>query len=136
MINSAISDNSVIDMKFCRVFWKISEDFPSLVLIPRKAALCTLSQLTMEERLQLMREISLCEEVIQELVMFNKICIFLEEEKDKQLSVHIEFAKEEVFYSFGEEQKNSFDEAKINKFVSDVKRAIMIKMADNRFCQH
>ena len=86
------SKDFVVDVKFCKVLLQNNKNYPWIILVPRKSNVERLSGLTMEERLQFMREISLCEEVFNELFRPVKITVS--------------------------------------------KRAIMIKMTDNRFCQH
>ena len=57
----------VVDMKLCRVLFEDNRHYPWIFLVPRREKVKNMTFLTMEERLQLMREIALCEEVMSEL---------------------------------------------------------------------
>lgn len=93
----------------------------------------------MEERLQFMREISLCEEVFNELFRPVKISTSVFEGKNEQLQAHmVAIADKDIHWTdnFIHHTDNDYDESDKKRIIFEIKRAIMIKMTDNRFCQH
>lgn len=129
----------VVDIKFCRILLQNNKNYPWIILVPRKSNVERLSSLTMEERLQLMREISLCEEVFNELFRPVKTTVSVFEGKNVQLHAYmVAFTDADARWDehFADNGENGYDDAAKKRIIFEIKRAIMIKMTDNRFCQH
>ena len=56
----------VTDLKLCSVLFEDNALYPWIILVPRVKDIKNMTYLCMEDRLQLMREMALCEEVMQE----------------------------------------------------------------------
>ncbi len=129
----------VVDMKLCRVLFENNHLYPWIFLVPRREKVKNMTFLTMEERLQLMREIALCEEVICELFKPAQTNVAMIGNKTPQLHVHI-IARFEGDPDWPgtvwDGHRETYDPEAAKALISDIKRAIMIKMADGRFCQH
>lgn len=129
----------VVDVKFCKILLQNNKNYPWIILVPRKSNVERLSSLTMEERLQFMREISLCEEVFNELFRPVKTVVSVREGKNVQLQAHmVAFADADARWDehLTDNDENGYDDAAKKRIIFEIKRAIMIKMTDNRFCQH
>ena len=79
----------VVDMKLCRVLFEDNRHYPWIFLVPRREKVKNMTFLTMEERLQLMREIALCEEVMSELFKPAQTNVAMIGNKTPQLHVHV-----------------------------------------------
>lgn len=129
----------VVDMKFCRVLFEDNCYYPWIFLVPRKNGVKNMTYLTMEERAQLMREIALCEEVISEIFKPDQTNVAMIGNKTPQLHVHI-IARSEGDPDWPgtvwDGHREAYEAERKKAVINEIKRAIMIKMTDGRFCQH
>lgn len=83
------NENEIIDLPFCRVFLEDNSFFPWILLAPKKSFVKNMLGLTTEERLILMREIEICEKVMDSLFSPFQLNIAIIGNKRPQLHVHI-----------------------------------------------
>jgi diadenosine tetraphosphate (Ap4A) HIT family hydrolase len=98
-----------------------------------------MTNLTMEERLQLMREIALCEEAMVETFYPVQTNVAAIGNKELQLYVHIVCRSEKDKHwpdTVWSHKPEHYKEAKKEEMISKIKKAIMIKMADGRYMQY
>lgn len=129
----------VIDLKLCKVLFEDNSYYPWIFLVPKKKAVKNMSFLTMEERMQLMREIALCEEVMIELFKPEQTNVAMIGNKTPQLHVHIIARKEgdpDWPGTVWDGKNKAYDADEKEKIISNIKKYIMIKMTDGRFCQN
>lgn len=129
----------IINLRLCSVLFEDNKLYPWIFLVPRKENAKNMTALTMEERMQLMKEIALCEEVMIELFKPTQTNVAIIGNKILQLCVHIVARNEgdtgwpETVWSGSGEKYESADKQRV---INEIKKAIMIKMTDARFCQH
>ena len=129
----------VVDMKLCRVLFEDNRFYPWLLLVPRREKVKNMTFLTMADRLQLMRETALCEEVISELYKPAQTNVAVIGNKPAQLCVHVlaRFEEDPDWpATVWEGHKEQYAPEKKKEMISNIKRAVMTKMTDFRFCQH
>ncbi len=84
----------VTDLKLCTVLFEDNCFYPWIFLVPRKKNVKNMLDLTLEERLQLMREIALAEKVMAESFAHDQTNVAMIGNKTPQLHVHILCRKE------------------------------------------
>ena len=84
----------ILDLKLCSVLFEDNQYYPWIFLVPRKANVKNMLNLTMDERLQLMREIALAEKVMNDLFSPDQTNVAMIGNKTPQLHVHILCRKE------------------------------------------
>jgi len=79
----------VLDLKLCRVLFEDNKYYPWIFLVPRKENVKNMTNLTMEERMQLMREIALAENVMLRLFPCDQDNVAMIGNMTPQLHVHV-----------------------------------------------
>lgn len=79
----------VLDLKLCRVLFEDNCYYPWIFLVPKKEHTKNMTNLTMEERFQLMREIALAENVMLKLFPCDQDNVAMIGNMTPQLHVHI-----------------------------------------------
>ena len=79
----------VTDLKLCRVLFEDNKYYPWIFLVPKKENTKNMTNLTMEERFQLMREIALAESVMFKLFPCEQDNVAMIGNMTPQLHVHI-----------------------------------------------
>lgn len=139
LVSGLAEKDFIINLRLCSVLFEDNKLYPWIFLVPRKENTKNMTFLTMEERMQLMKEIALCEEVMVEQFKPAQTNVAMIGNKTPQLHVHV-IARFEGDPDWpgtvwdGHREKYSKEEKQ--KVISDIKKAIMIKMTDPRFCQH
>lgn len=128
----------IINLKLCTVLFENNSYYPWIFLVPRVENVKNMTKLCMEDRLQLMREMDLCEEVMVENFACDQTNVAMIGNKTPQLHVHILCRKEgdpdwptTVWNNHSKPYAEDEKEAAIAK----IKRAIMIKMTDPKYMQ-
>lgn len=129
----------VVDMKLCRVLFEDNRHYPWIFLVPRREKVKNMTFLTMEERLQLMREIALCEEVMSELFKPAQTNVAMIGNKTPQLHVHV-IARFEGDPDWPgtvwDGHSEPYEAEKKKAVINDIKRSINDQNGRRRFCQH
>ena len=79
----------VADLKLCRVLFEDNKYYPWIFLVPKKENTKNMTNLTMDERFQLMREIALAEKVMLKLFPCDQDNVAMIGNMTPQLHVHI-----------------------------------------------
>ncbi len=79
----------LLDLKLCRVLFEDNKYYPWIFLVPMKEGVKNMTYLTMDERLQLMREIALAESVMLKLFPCNQDNVAMIGNMTPQLHVHV-----------------------------------------------
>ncbi|MBQ4400404.1 MAG: HIT family protein [Alphaproteobacteria bacterium] len=79
----------ITDLKLCRVLFEDNKYYPWIFLVPMKENTKNMTNLTMEERFQLMREIALAEKVMFKLFPCDQDNVAMIGNMTPQLHVHI-----------------------------------------------
>ena len=79
----------ITDLKLCRVLFEDNKYYPWIFLVPMKENTKNMTNLTMEERFQLMREIALAEKVMLKLFPCDQDNVAMIGNMTPQLHVHI-----------------------------------------------
>ncbi len=128
----------VIDLKLCKVLLENNALYPWLILVPKVANVKNMLGLCMEDRLQLMREIDLCEEVLVENFPHDQTNVATVDNLCPQLYIHIICRKKGdpdwpgTVWNNHFEPYTSDDEAAV---AAKIKKAIMIKQTDPKYMQ-
>ena len=139
LVPNLAKKDHVIDLKFCTVLFEDNAYYPWIFLVPCKDKVKNMTNLTMEERLQLMREMALCEEAMVELFHPSQTNVAMIDNKMLQLHVHIICRKEgdkswpDIVWN---KKFEPYKAAKKEEIISKIKKAIMIKMADGKYMQY
>lgn len=129
----------VIDLKLCKVLFEDNQYYPWIFLVPQRENVKNMTFLSMDDRLQLMREMALCEEVMSELFPHDQTNIAMIGNKTPQLHVHILCRKDgdpdwptTVWNNHSKPYTPDEKEAVIAK----IRQAIEQKMSDKKYCQN
>jgi diadenosine tetraphosphate (Ap4A) HIT family hydrolase len=79
----------VLDLRLCRVLLEDNADYPWIFLVPRRNGVANLLQLSIEDRLQLMREMAMAGNVMRQLFPCDQINVAMIGNKTPQLHVHV-----------------------------------------------
>ena len=79
----------VADLKLCKVLFEDNNYYPWIFLVPKKENTKNMTNLTMDERFQLMREIALAEKVMLKLFPCDQDNVAMIGNMTPQLHVHI-----------------------------------------------
>lgn len=79
----------LLDLKLCRVLFEDNQYYPWIFLVPMKDDVKNMTFLTMDERLQLMREIALAESVMLKLFTCDQDNVAMIGNMTPQLHVHV-----------------------------------------------
>lgn len=79
----------VLDLKLCRVLFEDNCYYPWIFLVPKKEHTKNMTNLTMDERFQLMREIALAESVMLKLFPCEQDNVAMIGNMTPQLHVHV-----------------------------------------------
>ena len=102
---------SIIDLKLCSVLFEDNAYYPWIFLVPRVENAKNMTKLSLEERLQLMREMDLCEEVMVENFPCDQTNIAMIGNKTPQLHVHILCRKEGAMAALPTNQGRASDQS-------------------------
>ncbi len=79
----------ITDLKLCTVLFEDNRFYPWIFLVPKREHVKNMTFLSMEDRLQLMREMALCEKVMTELFPHDQTNVAMIGNKTPQLHIHI-----------------------------------------------
>jgi len=79
----------LLDLKLCRVLFEDNKYYPWIFLVPMKENVKNMTDLSMEERMQLMREIALAESVMMKLFPCDQDNVAMIGNLTPQLHVHV-----------------------------------------------
>ena len=89
LVSGLAKKEFICDLKLCRVLFEDNSYYPWIFLVPRCRNVKNMTFLSMEERLQLMREIALAEEVMKKEFPCDQINVAMIGNMTPQLHVHV-----------------------------------------------
>lgn len=89
LVPSLAKKSYVTDLKLCKVLFENNQFYPWIFLVPKRANTKNMLALSMEDRIQLMKEMALCEKVMFELFPCDQTNVAMIGNKTPQLHVHI-----------------------------------------------
>jgi diadenosine tetraphosphate (Ap4A) HIT family hydrolase len=89
LVSGLAAKDYVTDLRLCRVLFEDNRYYPWIFLVPKKENTKNMTDLTMEERLQLMREIALAESVMFKLFPCDQDNVAMIGNMTPQLHVHV-----------------------------------------------
>lgn len=128
----------IADLKLCRVLFEDNHFYPWIFLVPRVEGVKNMTYLTMEQRLQLMREMAMCEEVMSELFPHDQTNVAMIGNKTPQLHVHILCRNEgdpDWPTTVWNNHSEPYEEVEKKAIIEQIKKAILDKMANDKYGQ-
>jgi len=89
LVGGLAAKDYVLDLKLCRVLFEDNQYYPWIFLVPMKENTKNMTNLSLEERYQLMREIALSENVMLKLFPCDQDNVAMIGNMTPQLHVHI-----------------------------------------------
>lgn len=128
----------IIDLKLCKVLFEDNHFYPWIFLVPAKEGIKNMTYLNMKDRLQLMREMALCEEVMTELFPHDQTNVAMIGNKTPQLHVHILCRNEgdpDWPTTVWNNHSEPYEEAEKKAIIKSIKQAIKLKMSAKKYGQ-
>lgn len=94
LVPSLQKKQHITDLELCTVLFENNKFYPWIFLVPMKANVKNMLNLTLEERIKLMKEIACCEKVMFDLFPCDQTNVAMIGNKTPQLHVHILCRKE------------------------------------------
>lgn len=113
----------VMDLKLCRVLFEDNKYYPWIFLVPKKENTKNMTNLSMDERFQLMREIALAESVMFKLFPCDQDNVAMIGNMTPQLHVHVVCRK-----NGDPEWPDTVWNKTTGKYASEVKAEIIAKI--------
>ena len=89
LVSGLAAKDFILDLKLCRVLFEDNKYYPWIFLVPRKENVKNMTNLTIDERIQLMREIALAENVMLKLFPCDQDNVAMIGNMTPQLHVHV-----------------------------------------------
>ncbi len=121
----------VIDLKLCKVLFEDNKYYPWIFLVPQKENTKNMTNLTMNERFQLMKEIALAEEIMFSLFPCDQDNVAMIGNMTPQLHVHIVCRKKgdpDWPGTVWNSHSAKYDEQEKQEIIAKIRRAFTEKM--------
>lgn len=128
----------VIDLKLCMVLFEDNSFYPWIILVPKVTNVKNMTYLCMEDRLQLMREMDLCEEVMSENFPHDQTNVAAIGNKCPQLHVHIlcrKIGDADWPTTVWNNHAEPYQAEVRDEMIAKIRKAIMIKKTDPKYMQ-
>ncbi len=136
LVPSLAAKDHVTDLKLCTVLFEDNCYYPWIFLVPKRENVKNMTFLSLEDRLQLMREIALAEKVMLELFPSDQDNVAMIGNKTPQLHVHIVCRKagdpdwpKTVWNS----ASAKYDPDEKKKIIAQIKNALEIEMKNPQY---
>ncbi len=129
----------VADLKLCTVLFEDNRFYPWIFLVPKRENVKNMTFLSMEDRLQLMREMALCEKVMAGLFPHDQTNVAMIGNKTPQLHIHILCRKEgdpDWPTTVWNNHSEPYAPEEKQKIISRIKTAIEKEKANEIYCQN
>lgn len=129
----------IIDLKLCMVLFENNHFYPWIFLVPKRENVKNMTFLSMEERLQLMREMALCEEVMTELFPHDQTNVAMIGNKTPQLHVHILCRSDgdpDWPTTVWNNHSEPYDDDEKEAIIAEIRKAIEAKKTEDKYCQN
>ena len=94
LVPNLAKKSHIVDLELCTILFENNKFYPWIFLVPMKNNVKNMLNLTLEERLKLMKEITCCEKVMANLFEHDQTNVAMIGNKTPQLHVHILCRKE------------------------------------------
>ncbi len=138
LVSELAQKDHIIDLKLCKVLLENNSMYPWVILVPKVNNVKNMLGLCMEDRLQLMREIDLCEEVMVENFPHEQTNVAALGNICSQLHVHVVCYKKgdpDWVSSLCDKKSVPYSPEEKEDIIAKIKRAIMIKQTDPKYMQ-
>lgn len=128
----------IMDLKLCTVLFENNHFYKWVFLVPMKAGVKNMLNLTMDERIQLMREIAMVEKVMASNFECDQTNVAMIGNKTPQLHVHIMCRKEgdpDWPGTVWGNAKEAYDPAEKEQTIATIKKAIEAEMKNPQYNQ-
>lgn len=128
----------IIDLKLCTVLFENNAYYPWVFLVPMRENIKNMTYLTMEDRLQLMKEMALVEEVMIENFEHNQTNVAMIGNMTPQLHVHILCRKEgdpDWPTTVWNNHSIPYEENEKSAIIKKIKKTIESKLSDPKYSQ-
>lgn len=128
----------IIDLKLCTVLFENNAYYPWVFLVPKRENVKNMTFLSMEDRLQLMKEMALVEEVMVENFEHNQTNVAMIGNMTPQLHVHILCRKEgdpDWPTTVWNNHKTPYSDEDKAATIKKIKTAIESKLSDPKYAQ-
>ena len=139
LVPSLAQKDYVIDLKLCKVLFEDNAYYPWIFLVPKRENTKNMTFLSLEDRLQLMREMALCEEVMSELFEHDQTNVAMIGNKTPQLHIHILCRKEgdpDWPTTVWNNHSKPYEPNEKKQIIEKIKQAIQNKAKDKKYCQN
>ena len=129
----------IIDLKLCKVLFENNHYYPWIFLVPQRENVKNMTFLSMEDRLQLMREMALCEEVMSELFPHDQTNVAMIGNKTPQLHIHILCRKEgdpDWPTTVWNNHSEPYTPEEKAKTIAKIQKAIQKRLLEQKYCQN
>lgn len=129
----------ITDLKLCTVLFEDNRFYPWIFLVPKRENVKNMTFLNMEDRLQLMREIALCEKVMAGLFPHDQTNVAMIGNKTPQLHIHILCRKEgdpDWPTTVWNNHSEPYAPEEKQKIISRIKAAIEKEKTNEIYCQN
>ncbi len=126
----------IIDLELCTVLFENNKFYPWIFLVPMKPNVKNMLNLTLDERLKLMKEIACCEKVMFNLFPYDQTNVAMIGNMTPQLHVHIICRKEgdpDWPGTVWNNHKESYSEEEMVTTIEKIKIAIKNEYANGQY---
>lgn len=138
LVPSLAKKDQVVDLRLCKVLFEDNHFYPWIFLVPMRENIKNMTNLTMEDRLQLMREMALCEKVMTELFPCDQTNVAMIGNKTPQLHVHIlcrNAGDPDWPTTVWNNHSEPYDEVEKKAIIKMIKDAILSVIDEEEYCQ-
>lgn len=126
----------ILDLKLCRVLFEDNKYYPWIFLVPMKKNTKNMTNLTMDERFQLMREIALAEQVMFKLFPCDQDNVAMIGNMTPQLHVHVVCRKKgdpDWPNTVWNNATAKYDAAEKAQIIARIKQEFLMQMKDSQY---
>lgn len=137
LVPSLAKKHYIMDLKLSVVLFENNKLYPWIFLIPKRNNIKNMTFLTLEERLQLMKEIAIAEKVMLNLFPCDQTNVAMIGNKTPQLHVHIICRKQDdpdwPGTVWGNKREPYSSDEEIQNTISKIKKAIELEIKKSEY---
>lgn len=136
LVPGLAAKDHITDLKLCMVLFEDNRFYPWIFLVPKKENVKNMTDLTMDERMQLMREIALAEKVMFELFPSDQDNVAMIGNMTPQLHVHIVCRKQgdpDWPGTVWNQTSEKYDPAEKQKIMAQIENALEIEKKNKQY---
>lgn len=136
LVSGLAAKDYIMDLKLCTVLFEDNKYYPWIFLVPRREHVKNMTNLSFDDRMQLMREIALAEKVMLDLFPSDQDNVAMIGNMTPQLHVHVVCRKQgdpdwpsTVWNSYSEK----YEPQEKQKIIAQIKNALEIEMQNKQY---